>query len=57
MSNPEIEDEAFQCIRCDKELHLNDIFFTLWLNGTESKDYGVHASCLEAHHNAIETTK
>ena len=54
MSTPYVEDETFQCIRCDKELHMNDIFFTIWLSSNESKEYGVHRKCLEDHHNAIE---
>jgi hypothetical protein len=57
MTNSESEDEAFQCIRCDKEVHMGDIFFTIWMNATDSKEYGVHRSCLQAHHDAIDPQK
>jgi hypothetical protein len=48
------EEEIYHCVRCDKELHLSDIFFEVWISSTESKRYGVHAACLEAHHNATK---
>jgi hypothetical protein len=50
------EEDTFHCLRCDKELHLSDIFFEVWLTTTTSRRYGVHADCLEAHHIATKAT-
>ena len=53
MTSSEITEEIFHCVRCDKELRLNDYFFDVYLEPTKAKKYGVHAACLKAHDDLI----